>query len=266
MVAAVPGGLGRWRFAHALVREVLYEGLPAPAGCACTGGSGRRWRRSMWPTRGRTWPSWPTTSWPPPRAARRWPPGRCGWPPPPAAVPWRCWPGRRRPGCSSGPWPPWSWPSDPTRSSAASCCSPWGRPGWRPATWPPPAPPTSRPPKLARRIGLPEALARAALGLGLEFTSGIVDPAEVGLLEEALVALGEADSRLRARVLARLARALLFTPQTQRRLRSARRPSSWPDAWVTRRPWPRCCSTAIWPSGDPIRPRWLKSGWRWPPR
>jgi predicted ATPase len=29
VVAAVPGGLGRWRFAHALVREVLYEGLPA---------------------------------------------------------------------------------------------------------------------------------------------------------------------------------------------------------------------------------------------
>jgi predicted ATPase len=29
VVGAVPGGLGRWRFAHALVREVLYEGLPA---------------------------------------------------------------------------------------------------------------------------------------------------------------------------------------------------------------------------------------------
>ena len=29
VVAAVPGGLGRWRFAHALVQEVLYEGLPA---------------------------------------------------------------------------------------------------------------------------------------------------------------------------------------------------------------------------------------------
>jgi predicted ATPase len=29
VVGVVPGGLGRWRFAHALVREVLYEGLPA---------------------------------------------------------------------------------------------------------------------------------------------------------------------------------------------------------------------------------------------
>jgi DNA-binding CsgD family transcriptional regulator len=72
--------------------------------------------------------------------------------------------------------------------------------------------------ELARRIGAPEALARAGLGLGLEFTSGIVDQVEVGLLEDALVALGGADSPLRARVLARLAKALLFTSQTQRRL------------------------------------------------
>jgi DNA-binding CsgD family transcriptional regulator len=91
--------------------------------------------------------------------------------------------------------------------------------------------------ELASRIGAAELLARAALGLGVEFTSGIVDPAkvglleeaptarsgivdpvEVGLLEEALVALGDTDSRLRARVLARLARALLSTPQLDRRL------------------------------------------------
>ncbi len=72
--------------------------------------------------------------------------------------------------------------------------------------------------ELARRIGSPEALARAGLGLGLEFTSGIVDPAQVGLLEEALAALGEADSPQRARVLAGLARALVSTPQVERRL------------------------------------------------
>jgi DNA-binding NarL/FixJ family response regulator len=72
--------------------------------------------------------------------------------------------------------------------------------------------------ELARRIGAAEALARAALGLGLVVTGGLVDPVEVGLLEEALVALGSADSPLRARVLARLAKALVFTPQTQRRL------------------------------------------------
>jgi len=72
--------------------------------------------------------------------------------------------------------------------------------------------------ELARRIGSPEALARAGLGLGLEITSGIVDPVQVGLLEEALAALDEADSPLRARVLAGLARALVSTPQVERRL------------------------------------------------
>ena len=72
--------------------------------------------------------------------------------------------------------------------------------------------------ELARRIGSPEALARAGLGLGLEFTSMIVDPVQVGLLEEALAALGEADSPLRARVLAGLARALVSSPQVERRL------------------------------------------------
>jgi DNA-binding CsgD family transcriptional regulator len=73
--------------------------------------------------------------------------------------------------------------------------------------------------ELARRVGAPEVLARAGLGLGLVVAGGVVDPAEIGLLEEALVALGEADSRLRARVLARLARALVYTPQAERRLR-----------------------------------------------
>jgi DNA-binding CsgD family transcriptional regulator len=72
--------------------------------------------------------------------------------------------------------------------------------------------------ELARRIGAPEALARAGLGLGLEFTAGIVDEVEIGLLEDALAALGGADSLLRARVLARLAKALMFTPQAKRRL------------------------------------------------
>jgi DNA-binding CsgD family transcriptional regulator len=72
--------------------------------------------------------------------------------------------------------------------------------------------------ELARRIGSAEALARAGLGLGSEFTSGVVDPVQVGLLEEALTVLGKADSPLRARVLAGLGRALVSTPQVERRL------------------------------------------------
>ncbi|MGH8896625.1 MAG: ATP-binding protein [Egibacteraceae bacterium] len=70
---------------------------------------------------------------------------------------------------------------------------------------------------LAKSMGAGELLARAALGLGVEFTSGIIDDLEVHLLEEALEALGDIDSALRARVLARLAKALLFTPLLERR-------------------------------------------------
>jgi tetratricopeptide (TPR) repeat protein len=70
---------------------------------------------------------------------------------------------------------------------------------------------------VARRIGAAELLARAALGLGVEFTVGVVDDVEVGLLEEALTSLGDADSQLRARVLARLAKALLWTREEDRR-------------------------------------------------
>jgi hypothetical protein len=101
--------------------------------------------------------------------------------------------------------------------------------------------------QLARQTGQPEALARAGLGLGVELTSWIMDPVEVGLLEEALAALGEADSPLRARVLARLAKALLFTPQVDRRLRLSEQRSSWPGALVTRPRWPPCSTTTTWP-------------------
>jgi eukaryotic-like serine/threonine-protein kinase len=71
--------------------------------------------------------------------------------------------------------------------------------------------------ELGRRAGAAEVLARAGLGLGLVVAGGIVDPVGVELLEEALAALSRADSPLRARVLARLARALVYTPQVERR-------------------------------------------------
>jgi class 3 adenylate cyclase/tetratricopeptide (TPR) repeat protein len=71
--------------------------------------------------------------------------------------------------------------------------------------------------ELAQRMGHGEQLARAAFGLGKEFTAGSVDELEVSLLEETLTALGKADSALRARVLARLAKALQSSPHPDRR-------------------------------------------------
>ena len=74
---------------------------------------------------------------------------------------------------------------------------------------------------IARNHGMPNQLARAALGFGGGQTFDIppftVDEQLVGLLEEALVALGEQDSGLRARVLGRLAVALYFSDSTERR-------------------------------------------------
>jgi class 3 adenylate cyclase/tetratricopeptide (TPR) repeat protein len=71
--------------------------------------------------------------------------------------------------------------------------------------------------ELARRRGDGERLARAAFGLGMEFTAGAVDELEVELLEQVLAVLGEGDSTLRARVLGRLARALQSSPLPDRR-------------------------------------------------
>jgi AAA ATPase domain len=70
---------------------------------------------------------------------------------------------------------------------------------------------------LARGMGAAEPLARAALGLGSEVTALVVDELQVRLLEEALEALGSGDGVLRARLLARLAQALVFTPDLGRR-------------------------------------------------
>jgi class 3 adenylate cyclase len=72
----------------------------------------------------------------------------------------------------------------------------------------------------ARRLGAPEAIARAALGFGHGFmpsAAGIIDEYLVGLLEEALGLLGPEDSVLRARVLGRLVRELTWSPDRERR-------------------------------------------------
>jgi tetratricopeptide (TPR) repeat protein len=61
---------------------------------------------------------------------------------------------------------------------------------------------------LARTLGDPELLARAALTYGRVFKFAAVDPVMVDLFEEALAAQPPGDSPLRARLLARLAGAL----------------------------------------------------------
>jgi AAA ATPase domain len=70
---------------------------------------------------------------------------------------------------------------------------------------------------VARDLGAADLLAAAALGTQAEFTAGVVDEVEVRLLEEALAAVDCDQPALRARLLARLARALLFSPQAYQR-------------------------------------------------
>ncbi|MCC7536355.1 MAG: AAA family ATPase [Deltaproteobacteria bacterium] len=62
--------------------------------------------------------------------------------------------------------------------------------------------------RLAREVGSAEGLARAALLYGAALTIALVDPRLVALLQEALERLPEGDGPLRARALARLAAAL----------------------------------------------------------
>jgi predicted ATPase/DNA-binding SARP family transcriptional activator len=75
--------------------------------------------------------------------------------------------------------------------------------------------------EIARSAGLPEQLARAALGYGGRFVWVVagIDDDVVPLLEQALAALGEKDNSLRVRVLARLSGALRDQLEPERRAR-----------------------------------------------
>ena len=75
---------------------------------------------------------------------------------------------------------------------------------------------------VARATGDVERLARAALAYGSIFRFAVVDPALVGLLEEALAGLPPGESPLRARLLARLAAALQPADDPERPLGIAR--------------------------------------------
>jgi predicted ATPase/DNA-binding SARP family transcriptional activator len=75
--------------------------------------------------------------------------------------------------------------------------------------------------ELARKAALGELFARAAAGYGGRFVwvRAATDPRLVPLLEDALAALGEADSALRVQLLSRLAAALCDDPSRERRER-----------------------------------------------
>jgi tetratricopeptide (TPR) repeat protein len=216
VVGAVPGGLGRWRFAHALVREVLYEGLPAARRLRLHGWVGEALEAVY-------------AADPGPHLAElahhfvaAAPGGQVG-----RAVRAATLAGRRAldllawedaAGLFERALAALELGERPDQQQRCELLLAVGEARMAASDVPAARAAYQQAGELARRIGSPEALARAGLGLGLEFTVGLVDPVEVGLLEEALVALGDADSPLRARVLARLARALLFAPQAERRL------------------------------------------------
>jgi eukaryotic-like serine/threonine-protein kinase len=67
---------------------------------------------------------------------------------------------------------------------------------------------------VARRIGAPELLALAAVGLSVVVIGalGVIDQLQINLLTEALGVLPKEDSPLRARVLAHLSAALYYSP------------------------------------------------------
>ena len=74
---------------------------------------------------------------------------------------------------------------------------------------------------IAKKLGASAQLARCALGFPLGFggvvPAGVIDETLIGLLEEALAALEQKDSPLRARVLGRLSVELYFSGSHERR-------------------------------------------------
>jgi tetratricopeptide (TPR) repeat protein len=77
--------------------------------------------------------------------------------------------------------------------------------------------------ELAQQAGAWEFIADAALAVGIDHTFGVRDELEIRLLESALQHVPERQAALRARLLARLARALLFTPELAHRARLSER-------------------------------------------
>ena len=123
----------------------------------------------------------------------------------------------------------------------------------------------------ARALRDPSLLGRAALGFAGQWSVlGRVDEARLALLEEALVALGDEDSPLRARLLARLALELYYSGDPERGWRCPSRRSTSRGGSATRARWPpastpattRCGGRRTSTSGS----RWRPSCGAWPRR
>jgi predicted ATPase len=203
VVAETPGALGRWRFAHALVREVLYEGLPAARRVRLHGRVGEALEAVYAADPGphlaelahHFVAAAPSGEQMVARAVRvATLAGR-------RALQLLAW--EEAGGLFERALAALGLAERPDQQQRCQLLLALGEARMAASDVPAARAAYQQAGQLARRIGSAEALARAGLGLGLEFTTGIVDPVEVGLLEEALVALGGVDSPLRALVLAR---------------------------------------------------------------
>ena len=200
VIGDVPGSPGRLRFGHALIRDVLYEDLSPARGCGCTSGPARRSRRSTPATSSPISPSSRSTF---SRPSRRRAPTRRSTMPGERETGRRCSSPTRKPRAST------RWPCRCSERTAHRCelLLALGDAQARAGDMATSKQSLREAADLAERLGLTEHLARAALGYGgrfvWEFPRGDVD--HVPLLERALAAVGEEDSKLRVRLLARFA-------------------------------------------------------------
>ena len=209
--------VGRYAFGHALMRATLYDGLSAlrrarlhgRVGEALIARRGARPRPAPRPARA---PLRAGRAGRAARARRRLRAGRrpAGGPPARVGGGGRPLPRRR---CARA-----SWPAPRTTGCAASCCSRSAPRRSAPAT-PRRGRRSPPPPTTARALGDPVLLGRAALGYAGRWSQlGRVEEDVAALLQEALDALGDEDSPLRARLLARLALELYYAGDPERRL------------------------------------------------
>jgi predicted ATPase len=115
----------------------------------------------------------------------------------------------------------------------------------------------------ARRMGDGVRLARAGFGPGREFTAGAVDELEVELLEEALAVLARPTARSGPGCWPGWPRRCNPRPARSGGTGSAGMPWPWSGASATPPPWPPCSTSATWRPGG--RTTW-RSGWPRPPR